>query len=358
VTLPCYKSVFFRWRLGALFALLVVSSLTIGCRASSTQPGPERGVSSPSGRGNAQATESVVRLTGTTEASHSFSVSAPQIQGAQLGSMVLTEVIPDGATVKAGDVLARFDPQTQTKDYLEKRDKYTELNGQLAQKRADEAVAKAKDDTAIQEADSASKNAELDEKKEEIVSKIDAEKNRETVQETKATLLQLRETYEYKRKAAVAEIRILELQRDLAAQAMRHAQANASKMIITSPMTGVAVRNSIWLGGRMGTVQAGDQVFPGVSFLQVVDPSQMQVRAGVLQPDVNLIRKGARVTVSLDAYPGLRLPATLEEISPVGQEGNFSNKIRIFNARFKIHGSDSRLLPDLSVALDVVVDGR
>jgi multidrug efflux pump subunit AcrA (membrane-fusion protein) len=91
-------------------------------------------------------------------------VSAPQIRGAQLGSMVLTEVVPDGATVKAGDVLARFDAQTQTKDYLEKRDKYTELSAQLAQKRADEAVAKAKDDTTIQEADSAFKNAELDQK--------------------------------------------------------------------------------------------------------------------------------------------------------------------------------------------------
>jgi len=43
---------------------------------------------------------------------------------------------------------------------------------------------------------------------------------------------------------------------------MRYAQGNAAKMVVHSPMEGVVVYNTIWLGGRMGTVQQGDQVRP------------------------------------------------------------------------------------------------
>jgi len=84
-----------------------------------------------------------------------------------------------------------------------------------------------------------------------------------------------------KRAAAAATIRIQEIQRDRALEAMRYAQGNAAKMVVHSPMQGVVVYNTIWLGGRMGTVQQGDQVRPGVPFLQVVDPSQMEVRVAL-----------------------------------------------------------------------------
>jgi HlyD family secretion protein len=236
---------------------------------------------------------------------------------------------------------------------LEKQNKYTELAGQVAQKQADEEIARAKDETSLEQAENAYKKAQLELQKNEIVSRIDAEKNQETLDETQTTWKQLQETFELKRKAAVAAIHILELQRDRAQQAMQYAQSNASKMTIYSPMEGVAVRNSIWLNGRMGTVQVGDQVNPGTSFMQVVDPSKMEVRVAVNQSDVEKIHIGDHAQIRPDAYPGMSVPAVLEEISPLGREGSFSNKIRLFTARFSVQGSDPRLLPDLSVAVDI-----
>jgi HlyD family secretion protein len=294
-----------------------------------------------------------LRLSGTTQAARSFVVLAPQLEGAQLSNMVITSLIPGGAQVKANDLLVAFDPQAQMKDYLEKQNKYTELAGQVAQKQADEEIARAKDETSLEQAENAYKKAQLELQKNEIVSRIDAEKNQETLDETQTTWKQLQETFELKRKAAVAAIHILQLQRDRAQQAMQYAQSNASKMTIYSPMEGVAVRNSIWLNGRMGTVQVGDQVNPGTSFMQVVDPSKMEVRVAVNQSDVEKIHIGDHAQIRPDAYPGMSVPAVLEEISPLGREGSFSNKIRLFTARFSVQGSDPRLLPDLSVAVDI-----
>src|SRR6267143_691388 len=294
-----------------------------------------------------------LRLNGATEASRSFVVLAPRLEGAQVGSMVITKLAPAGTRIKKGDFLVEFDPQAQTKDYLEKKGAYESLVGQVAQKGAEEAIARSKDDTAIKQAENELKRTQLEIQRNEIVSRIDAEKNQEALDEAQATLKQLEETYQLKRAAAGATIRIQEIQRDRALEAMRYAQGNAAKMVVHSPMPGVVVYNTIWLGGRMGTVQQGDQVRPGVPFLQVVDPSQMEVRVDLNQVDLLKAHPGQHAQMHLDAYPGMTLPAVLEELSPLGHPGQFAEVVRSFTARFSVQGTDPRLLPDLSAALDV-----
>jgi HlyD family secretion protein len=318
-----------------------------------THASPSAAAAAPVSASPETSYDNTLRLSGTTQAEHSFAVLAPKLEGAQLGNMVITALAPAGAHIKPGDILVEFDPQAQVKDYLDKQNKYTELAGQVAQKQSDEEIARAKDETALETAENDYKKAQLELQKNEIVSRIDAEKNQETLDETRTTFKQLQETFELKRKAAAAAIHILELQRDRAQEDMQYAHSNASKMTVRSPMEGIAVLNSIWLNERMGTVQAGDQVNPGTAFMQVVDPSKMEVRVEVNQADVEKIHIGDHAQVRPDAYPGMSLPAVLEEISPLGQEGNFSDKIRVFSARFAIQGQDPRLLPDLSVAVDI-----
>jgi len=295
----------------------------------------------------------ILRLNGTTQASRSFVVLAPKLEGAQVGSMVITKLVPAGTHVKKDALLVEFDPQAQTKDYLDKKSTYENLVGQAAQKQAEEEIARAKDDTAMKQAEDELKRAQLELQKNEIVSRIDAEKNQEALDEAQATLKQLKQTYELKRAASASTIRIQEIQRDRALEAMRYAQGNAARMVVHSPMEGVVVYNTIWLGGRMGTVQQGDQVRPGVPFLQVVDPSQMEVRVELNQVDVLKVHPGQRAQMHLDAYPGMTLPAVLEELSPLGHPGQFAEAVRSFAARFSVQGTDPRLLPDLSAALDV-----
>ncbi|HEX4545811.1 MAG TPA: HlyD family efflux transporter periplasmic adaptor subunit [Candidatus Acidoferrum sp.] len=294
-----------------------------------------------------------LRLNGTTMAARSFAVLAPRLEGAQVGSMVITKLAAAGSQVKKGDLLVEFDPQEQMKDYLDKKATFDNLVSQVAEKKADEDIARAKDDTAMKQAEDELKRAQLELQRNEIVSRIDAEKNEEAVDEGQVTLKQLKETYQLKRAAAAATIRIQEIQRDRAQEAMRYAQSNAAKMTVHSPMTGVVVFNTIWLGGRMGTVQQGDQVRPGLPFMAVVDPSQMEVRVELNQVDLLKLHPGQRAKMHLDAYPGTELAATLEDLSPLGHPGQFTETVRIFAARFSIQGTDPKLLPDLSAALDL-----
>jgi len=190
----------------------------------------------------------------------------------------------------------------------------------------------------------------------ELLSRIDAEKAREDLDEADATLTQLKTTFDLKRKAAQASIRILEIQRDRTRETMLHAQANAALMQIRAPIDGLVVFNTIWKQGHMGEVQEGDQVRPGVPFLQVIDPSRMEVHVPVNQEDLLRLSVGQMVTVHLDAYPDLAFQGRLDSIDPLGQKGDFSAQLREFSATFSVQGSDPRLMPDLSAAVDLVSD--
>lgn len=295
----------------------------------------------------------VVRLVGTTEAVRSRPLLAPKLEGAQLGAMVVTKLAPAGKYVHQGDTLVEFDRQAQLKDALDKRGAYQDLADQVAEKRAAADAARANDETELKQAEDGFKKAQLEITKADIVSRIDAEKNQETLQEAESTLKQLQQTFKLKREAAAADIRTLEIQAQRAQATMLYAEANAKKMTLVSPMDGVVVLNTIWTGGRMGEIQEGDEVRPGVPFMRVVDPSQMEVAVEANQADFLSLQVGQRVRVYLDAYPGLTLTGELEQLTPLAHAGRFSAKVRSFPVLFSIDGSNPNLMPDLSAAVDV-----
>ncbi len=329
---------------------LAVATVVVAFLRLST-PGPLKS-SSQSGSTSALLYP-IIRVTGTTEAVHMRAVVAPMLAGQQFGSLTVTRLVPGGTRVRKGDIVAEFDRQSQMRDFIDKQAQYQDLANQTLQEQAKEDAARAKDETEVQQAESDLSKAQLEMQKVELLSRIDAEKAQQTLDEAKATLQQLRATFDLKRQTAQASIRLLEIQRDRAREVMEHARTNTELMEIHSPIDGVIVLNTIWKQGKMGQVQEGDQVRAGMTFMQVVDPSRMQVRAFVNQEDFLNLRLGDAAEIRLDAYPDLVLPGKLEEMAPIARTGDFSSKLRTFTVVFSINGSDTRLMPDLSAAVDV-----
>ncbi len=331
----------------ALLILILLGSVWVW-RVRTAHPGDTRRV-----RPIAAASATEVRLTGKTQAVQSRAILAPVLSGQQVGTLTIIKLIRSGSRVKKGDPLVEFDRQAQLRDFVDKKAQSDDENGKVLEAQAAEAAAKAKDETDLEQAQTSLSKAELDMQKIELLSRIDAEKAREDLDEAKATLAQLKETFDLKRKAAQASIHVLEIQRDRTRETMLHAQTNAALMEIRSPIDGIVVFNTIWKEGTMGEVQEGDQIRPGVPFMQVVDPSAMQVHVLVNQEDLIALRVGEPARIHLDAYPDLVLEGKLDSIDPMGKPGDFSSKLRNFSAAFSIQGTDPRLMPDLSAAVDV-----
>ena len=175
------------------------------------------------------------------------------------------------------------------------------------------------------------------------------------LEQTRATLEQLKATYQLKRQAADADLRVLQIRRDRAAQAEQQAAGNADRMSIHAPIGGMVVVKTIWKGNNMAVVQEGEEVRAGVPVVDIVNPSAMRVRARVNQADINDLQVGQPVRIGLDAYPALFFGGRVAQISPLGVTSTLSQSVRTFAALIDVDGSHPNLMPDLSASLDVTL---
>lgn len=294
-----------------------------------------------------------VRLSGTVEAVQATTIAAPRLAGQNQNSLIITTLVKAGEKVRPGDLLVEFDRQDQIRNALDKQAELNDLEQQIRKRKAQEAAARATDDSTLKQAESTLQRAKLEMLKNEMLPKIQAEKNALALEEADARLAQLRQTYDLKRAAAEADIRVLEIRRDRAETSMKQAASNADRMLIKSPIDGIAVIKMTWKGQGPGEIQEGDEVRAGMAVVDVVNPATMRVRARVNQADIDDLRVGQPVQVGLDAYPDLTFTGQVQQISPVGTPSTLSPKVRNFVVLVAIDGSDPKLMPDLTASLDV-----
>lgn len=298
-----------------------------------------------------------VRLAGTVEAVQATAIQAPRLSGQNNNSLVIMRLIKAGTAVRPGDALVEFDRQDQLRNALDRRAELNDFDQQIKKRTAEEVAARASDESTLKQAQSAQERARNELVKNDMLPRIQAEKNTLAFEEAEAKLKQLQETFELKRRAAAADIKILEIRRNRAETNMKQAESNAERMLITSPLPGVAVLKTTWKnGGNLVEFMEGDEVRPGQPVVEVVNPAVMRVRARVNQADMNDLRVGQAVTVGLDAYPELTFSGTVDQISPIGQQSTLSPKVRNFIVLVLVKEAHPNLMPDLTASLDVELD--
>jgi multidrug resistance efflux pump len=156
-----------------------------------------------------------------------------------------------------------------------------------------------------------------------------------------------------------ADTRVSELDLKQANLELKRAEMNAEKMISRAPIDGLVVMQNMFRGGEFGQIQQGDQLWPGMFFMQIVDPRSMVINATVNQVDAETVHIGQKARVHFDAYPDLVLPAHVEAVAAMSKPGMFRAQfVRDVAVRLKIDEMDKRVIPDLSVSVDLVEESE
>jgi hypothetical protein len=83
----------------------------------------------------------------------------------------------------------------------------------------------------------------------------------------------------------------------------------------------------------------------------------MVINAAVNQVDVQNMRLGQRAKIRFDAFPGLELPGHVVTIGAItksaGTRGAFKKEVAV---RLRLDKLDPRIIPDLSVSADIVLE--
>lgn len=259
--------------------------------------------------------------------------------------------------MKKGESLAEFDRQFMLQridDYkagvLQQELNYKNMmaNLEVTRKAHEQSIAVAKGDV---------EKAELDLKTIPVRSVIETERFKLALEEAQAKYKQLLQEVPYVTQGEESTTKISEMDLQQSKLELRRSEANADRMILKSQMDGMLVMLQVWRGGDFGQVQQGDQVMPGQAFMQVVDPRSMVVNAVVNQADVERIRVGAKARIHVDAFPDLVLPGHVFSVAAMprsgGARGSFLKEIPV---RVKLDQMDPRVIPDLSVSVDVITE--
>jgi HlyD family secretion protein len=154
-----------------------------------------------------------------------------------------------------------------------------------------------------------------------------------------------------------SDIHLAELEIRESTVEMRRSQMNLDRYSITAPIEGLFVLSELRRGSEIAQVKLGDELGAGQHFAQVVDPRTINVEAKVNQADIELLRVGSPVRVRFDAFPGLQLDGKVRAIGALAvSPGRQSEYLREVPVTVQLSKNDPRLIPNLSVSADVVLD--
>jgi HlyD family secretion protein len=324
-------------------SVLLIAGLTIGY-------GVYQAAESGPGGGRAEQTlltsqavvgplDETLRVSGVISAKRSASLRAPQVSfGRRIAGgsqMTLISAAEPGSLVRKGDIVAEFDRQAQ-EQLIE--DQQTNL---LQAESAVEVLA--------------------------ANYMIEAETRRQTLREAKAEYEKAQLDLRTAAVRSDIEARLLQLAVDENRAAYEELRANSSRMLLRAPIDGIVVMEAIFRGGSFSQVSAGDEVFPGALFMQIVDPSEMVLTANVNQADAHSIRVGQKAEIMLDAYPGKAWRGQVSSVAAVTDSGGGGSRfsrgssgsfVRHVAVEIDILESDPLIIPDLSASADVVLEGH
>jgi len=271
--------------------------------------------------------------------------------------MILVKLVPNGTSVKEGDVLAEFDRTQQLDAALDAKARYEDLSHQVRQKTAQNRSEAEKRSAQLKEAEADLARADIQLRKGPIISELDRLKNETRAEMARARLASLKKSGQFRDAAEAAALRALELQMERQKVALDRARTNAEKLIVHAPIAGMVALQTLWRGGSMGNAQEGDQVYQGQTLLKIFDPAEMKVLTLVGEPEGAILKAGMKALVYLDAYPGAVFRARLVSSSPVATAA-IGSPIKNFAAEFALEGPDPRLMPDLSAAVVIQPEGK
>ena len=273
-------------------------------------------------------------------------------------SMVLLDLSTPGKHVKSGDVVAEFDRVNMLNRIDDYKDSVTQAELNLKNRIATLGVNDEAHQQQVREAKADMEKAQLDLKTVEVVSNIQAERYKLAAEETAARYKQLLSEVPLLAVSQKSDLRNSQISLETTKIELQKSVANAEKMVLKAPLDGIVVMQSIRRGQEIAQVQKGDQVNPGQTFMQVVDPSSMVVNANVNQVDAEILRIGMKATIRLDAYPGLELPGHVYSIGAVPVAGRRPNFMRQIPIRLKLDKEDPLVLPDLSASAEIVLESE
>ena len=292
-----------------------------------------------------------VTATGELKAKSSEEIKGPKgMRGAQIYNATISDLVPEGTVVSAGDYVGRLDPtelETKLKEAQAEMDK---IQTQLDQAKIDTAIELRgiRDDLINMKFSMEEKRLQVEQSRYEpqmVIQKAEID-----MQKSARDFDQLSQKYELtktKTQAQISEI-LASLRQE---QLKQDRFVNLKKdFTIKAPKDGMVIYSRSW-NGKVGPGSQISTWNPVVA--ELPDLSIMISKTYVNEVDISKVQKGQEVVVNVDAFTDREYSGTVITVANVGEQlRGYDSKV--FEVTVQINEVDSILRPAMTTSNEIL----
>lgn len=261
----------------------------------------------------------------------------------------------DGAPVRAGEVLIRFDPRAAEREAADGRDDLQAARGKIDKARADGGKTQKslflERDLAREELDRARtfvlKDETLYSRHQIVESTLDRD-----LQEKKSGAAEKRLAASARLGAAGVALGAIE--QDKAALRLRQAEQSLGALTVKAPHDGLFVLERGWSGE---TIHVGNTLWPGQKVAEIPDLSEMEARVFALEADAAGLKSGLPGRLLIEGRPLETHVVHVASVQPVARPRGRASPVKFFETRMALENTDTRVMrPGQKVEVTITLE--
>jgi HlyD family secretion protein len=148
------------------------------------------------------------------------------------------------------------------------------------------------------------------------------------------------------------EIDSLRGQVEQAKGALAYAETNEDNTVIRAPVTGTILERAVEKGEFVTTSFVGDRGAKGY-VVSIADLNDLEVEIDISQNDFAKLHAGQHGIITTDAFPDLKYPGYIKEISPEANRQKATVQIKV-----KVEKPDDHLRPEMNASVAFLADEK
>lgn len=258
------------------------------------------------------------------------------------GPFRLAWLAPDGARVREGEVVIRFDSTEMVKELADARDDgqssalkigKQEVQGRAEIDKLDRDAGLAREELAA--AQQFQKKDETIYSRHEIIeSDIDQDLAKDKAEHS-------RDARRTREKLDATELQLLAIERRKAELKRLQAEQGLRALEVTAPHDGVLILKRDFRGDP---VRVGDSVWNGQPLAEIPNLEEMEAEVFVLEADAGGLAPGKRASVVLESRPDVSWPAEIRRVDPLAKPRLRGSPVQYFAVVLKLARTDPQTM--------------
>lgn len=278
-------------------------------------------------------------------------LTAPSAGGSD---MQITQIVANGAAVRAGDPIVVFDPTNQQRTIEQRTSELNQALAELEKAGAEASRRRSAAASELEQAKSAADRARLDLSAAELLSKVDAEKRAIALANAERTVKELEGRVTGESEVGAVDVAMAQQRVDKMRSDLEETQRIVDTLTLRAPRDGmVSLMPNFRAGGPMSRTapefRRGDRAWSGAAIAELPDLTTVRMSLRVDESDRARLSVGTPVQVRVDAVPDGELDGAISEISMIATP-DFSSfpPARNFDVLVTLTETDPRLRAGMS----------